>query len=66
MSATLIPLRDSELSSIPANTEMYIPVRVAEAPLSNGFMRVYLRNGTAAIVNSRDLLRLEDSEAPSE
>jgi hypothetical protein len=55
---TLVPLLDGELSSIPANFEVYLPLRVAEVQTSNGSIHAYLRDGTAFVVNSRDVLRL--------
>jgi len=39
--------------------DAYIPVRVVEPPRSDGSILVYLPDGTAFVVNSRQLLHLE-------
>jgi hypothetical protein len=59
MSTTFMPYLESESPSIPSSTDAYIPVRVTEAPLPDGSMRVYLPDGTAFFVNSKHLLRLD-------
>ena len=63
MSATFTPYPESESPSIPTNADAYIPVRVTEAPRSDGSMLVYLRDGTALVVNSRHLLRLDPDQS---
>ena len=58
MSVTFIPYLESESPSIPANYDAYIPVRVPEGPRPDGYLNVYLPDGTGLVVNSRHLLRL--------
>jgi hypothetical protein len=43
--------------------DAYLPVRVAEAPRSDGSMLVYLPDGTAFVVNSRDLVCLDSEDS---
>jgi hypothetical protein len=66
MSAMFTPYLDSESPSIPTSTDAYIPVRVTEAPRSDGSMLVYLPDGTAFVVNSRYLLRLDSAKRSAE
>jgi hypothetical protein len=50
-------------TTFPTNSDAYIPVRVADAPRPDGSMIVYLPDGTALVVNSRHVLRVDPRTA---
>jgi hypothetical protein len=55
------PMRktDKAMGAQSQEVDAYIPVRAPGEPETNGYVTVYLPNGTALVVNGRDLLRLD-------
>ena len=51
---------------LPGNFDAVIPVRVPEGPRSDGYVSVYLPDGTAFEVSERDLLRPDVQSEPSQ
>jgi hypothetical protein len=62
MFATVTPYVDDASPSTWMHANACIPVRVTDEPRSDGSLLVYLPDGTAFVVNGRELLRLERGE----
>ena len=63
VSATFTSYIDGESPPVPAKFDAYIPVRVPVAPRPDGYVEVYLPDGTGFAVNSRHLLRLAPEQS---
>ena len=63
MSAPFTPYPDHASSTIAVDFDAYILVHVTQAPRPDGSVLVYLPNGTAVVVNSSYLLRLDPAAA---
>jgi hypothetical protein len=59
MSATFSPYFDAQSHRDPADSSAYIRVRVPDGPRPDGYILVYLPNGTGLVVNSSQLLHLD-------
>jgi hypothetical protein len=56
------PYIEGQPPPIPAKFDAYIPVRVAAGPQSDGYLNVYLPDGTAFVVKASHLLRLDPDQ----
>lgn len=59
MTATFTPYFDAPAHRDQADSGAYIHVRVPNGPRPDGYVLVYLPNGTGLVVNSNQLLHLD-------
>ncbi len=65
MPSTFTPFVEGESSPDPARADAYVPVRVPDGQQRNGYLLVYLPDGTGLEVDGRHLLRLDrDQRGP--
>jgi len=60
MSATFTPYFEAQAHRDPTGSSAYIRVRVPGGPRPDGSILVYLPNGTGLVVNSNQLLHLDE------
>jgi hypothetical protein len=63
MHVRLAPYIEAGPPSILTNFDAFIPVRAPEGPRPDGYVHVYLPDGTAFVVNGRQLLRLDHDQS---
>ena len=63
MSATFTPYFEAQAHRDPTGSGAYIRVRVPDGPRPDGSILVYLPNGTGLVVNSNQLLHLDEGPA---
>ena len=63
MSATFTPYFEAQAHRDPTGSGAYIRVRVPDGPRPDGSILVYLPNGTRLVVNSNQLLHLDEGPA---
>jgi nucleotide-binding universal stress UspA family protein len=65
MSATFTPYLEDTARRVPGDGKAYIRVRLADGPRRDGYIVVYLPDGTALAVRAAHLLRLEAGQRRS-
>ena len=63
MSPTFTPYFNAQAHRDPTDSDAYLRVRVPDGPRPDGYVLVYLPNGTGLVVASSQLLRLEGTDA---